>query len=130
MAGPSDRAGFIDAPQIGPANIASSPITAPTAIPAVMPFTAAPVETPRITNIKIAVRISSRTNDWVADPEGTVVPSILFCGKRKCNAPLAARAPVHRLAIYGMASRSGNRRGSKTPRLAAGYRSRPDTHAV
>src|SRR5438477_964006 len=94
-AGPSDRAGFIDAPQIGPANIASSPITAPTAIPAVMPFSAAPVETPRITNIKIAVRISSRTNDWVADPEGTVVPSILFCGKRKCNAPLAARAPVH-----------------------------------
>ena len=94
-AGPSDRAGFIDAPQMGPANIASSPITAPTTIPAVMPFSAAPVETPRITNIKIAVRISSRTNDWIAGPAGTVVPKVLFCGKRRCNAPLAANAPPH-----------------------------------
>jgi len=31
-AGPSERAGFIDAPQIGPANNASSAMTAPTAI--------------------------------------------------------------------------------------------------
>src|SRR6266576_4485299 len=94
-AGPSDRAGFIDAPQIGPANIASSPITAPTAIPAVMPFSAAPVETPRITNIKTAVRISSRTNDWIADPAGTVVPNISFWGKRRRSEPLAANAPTH-----------------------------------
>src|SRR5438477_1540584 len=94
-AGPSDRAGFIDAPQIGPANIASSPITAPTTIPAVMPFSAAPVDTLRITNIKVAVRISSRTNDWIADPAGTVVPNISFCGKRRRNISLAANAPPH-----------------------------------
>jgi len=32
IAGASERDGFIDAPQIGPANIASNPITAPMAI--------------------------------------------------------------------------------------------------
>jgi len=53
----------MDAPQIGPANIASNPITDPTAMPAVIPFSAAPVETLRITNIKIAVRINSSTKD-------------------------------------------------------------------
>ena len=54
----------MDAPQIGPANIASNPITEPTAIPAVVIlFSVAPIETLRITNIKIAVRINSSTND-------------------------------------------------------------------
>jgi len=94
-AGASDRAGFIDAPQIGPANIASKPMTEPTTIPAVIPFSAAPVETPRIANIKIAVRISSRTNDCVTEPAGIVVPNIAFCGNRKRNVPLAANAPAH-----------------------------------
>jgi hypothetical protein len=53
----------MDAPEIGPANIAPNPMTEPTAIPAVMPFSAAPVETLRITNIRIAVRSNSRMND-------------------------------------------------------------------
>ena len=58
----------MDAPQIGPANIASSPITEPTAIPAVIPFSAAPVETLRITNIRMAVRIRSKQMiDVIAD---------------------------------------------------------------
>jgi hypothetical protein len=35
------RIGFIDAPQIGPANMASKAMTAPTAIPTVMPFSLA-----------------------------------------------------------------------------------------
>jgi hypothetical protein len=39
------RAGLIEAPQIGPANMASSAMTAPTTVPAVIPFSAAPVET-------------------------------------------------------------------------------------
>ncbi len=34
IAGPIDRAGFIDAPQMGPANMASSPTVAPIATPA------------------------------------------------------------------------------------------------
>jgi len=85
----------MDAPQIGPANIASSPITAPTAIPAVMPFSAAPVETPRITNMRMAVRINSSTNDCRTDPAGNVAPSVAFFGKRNRRMPLAANAPAH-----------------------------------
>ena len=62
-AGASDRAGFIDAPDTGPANRASRAITAPTAIPAVIPFSFAPVDTHRMTNMRIKVRSTSRTND-------------------------------------------------------------------
>src|SRR5439155_5493285 len=94
-AGASDRAGFIEAPQIGPANIASSPITEPTAIPAVIPFSLAPVETFRITNIRIALRINSSTNDCVADPAGSVAPNVASLGKRSRRTPLAANAPAH-----------------------------------
>ena len=46
MAGPIDLAGFIEAPLIGPANIASNPTVAPMAIPAkdftALPWTAEP----------------------------------------------------------------------------------------
>ena len=62
-AGASDRAGFIDAPDTGPANRASNPMTDPTAMPAVIPFSFAPVETHRTTSIRISVRITSRAND-------------------------------------------------------------------
>jgi hypothetical protein len=48
----------------------SNPITEPTTIPAVTPFSRAPVETPRITNINSAVRISSRMKDWRGEPAG------------------------------------------------------------
>jgi hypothetical protein len=58
--------------------MASNAMTVLTAIPAVIPFSAAPVETLRITSIKIAVRISSRVNDWVAEPAGCVAPSVAF----------------------------------------------------
>ena len=85
----------MDAPQIGPANMASNPMIEPTAMPAVMPFSAAPVETLRITNIKIAVRINSRMNDCAAEPAGCVAPSVAFCGNRKRNVPLATNAPAH-----------------------------------
>ncbi len=33
MAGPRDRAGFMEAPVMGPANIAANPTTEPTAMP-------------------------------------------------------------------------------------------------
>ena len=52
-------------------------------MPAVIPFSAAPVETLRITNMRIAVRINSRTNDCIADPAGNVAPSVAFFGNRK-----------------------------------------------
>src|SRR5207249_5699854 len=92
-AGASERAGFIDAPEIGPANNASKPITAPTAMPAVIPFSRAPVETLRITNMSNAVRIISSTNDCIAESAGTVAPSVALCGNRKRSATLAKRAP-------------------------------------
>ena len=95
MAGASERAGFMDAPQIFPANMASSAITAPMAMPAVMPFSFAPVETFRMTNIRRNVRISSKTNDCMSVPAGSVVPSVGWEGKRKCNTPLATNPPRH-----------------------------------
>lgn len=42
--GARERAGFIEAQQIGPANRASKPITPPTAIPAISPFSFAPLD--------------------------------------------------------------------------------------
>ena len=59
-----ERAGFIEAPQIGPANMASKATTAPMASPAVIPFSRAPVETRKITNISKKVSTTSNTNDW------------------------------------------------------------------
>ena len=76
MAGERERAGFIDAPQILPANMASNPIIEPTAIPAVMPFSFAPVETLKITNISKKVRMNSKTKDCMAVPAGKVAPSV------------------------------------------------------
>lgn len=61
-AGASERAGFIDAPQAGPANIAPKPTTPPIAIAAVIPFSFAPVDTLKIVSIKIAVNTTSSTN--------------------------------------------------------------------
>lgn len=76
--GASERAGFIDAPQIGPANIASKPMIEPMAIPAVIPFSFAPVETFIITNIKKNVRMISRIKDCKSVPAGKVVPRFMF----------------------------------------------------
>ena len=104
----------MDVPQIGPANIASSTMTEPTAIPGVISFSAAPVETLRITNIKIAVRINSSMNDSVAEPVGSVAANVALCGKRKGSMALAANAPAHWLRTYGVSSRNGKRRGCKT----------------
>ena len=49
----------MEAPQIGPANIASNPTVAPMATAAVMPFSLAPTETCKITNMRKNVRIAS-----------------------------------------------------------------------
>ena len=74
-AGASERAGFMEAPQIGPANIASNAMTAPTAMPAVMPFSFAPVETFKIVSIRKNVKTISRMNDCKSEPAGNVAPS-------------------------------------------------------
>src|ERR1051326_1484183 len=73
--GRGERTGFIDAPLIGPAKIASRAITAPTAIPAVIPFSFAPVDTLRIVSIRKKVSSASRTKDCHSEPAGMVAPS-------------------------------------------------------
>src|SRR5690349_8521050 len=85
-AGARVRAGFIDAPDTGPANRASRAITAPTATPASRPFSFEPEDTERITTIRIRVRISSMTNDWPAVPAGKVTPRVGWSGNMARNA--------------------------------------------
>ncbi len=58
-AGPIERAGFIEAPVIGPPKRASRPITPPIAIAAPAPTARVSVATAMIVNIRKAVRIAS-----------------------------------------------------------------------
>ena len=58
-AGPIDRAGFIEAPVIGPPNSASSPTVPPIAIAAPAPTARVSVATAMITNIRNAVSTAS-----------------------------------------------------------------------
>src|ERR1700728_970255 len=74
IAGAMERAGFIDAPQMGPANMASNPTTEATAIPAVITFSFAPLDTCRITNMRQKVSISARIKDRISLPVGMVAP--------------------------------------------------------
>ena len=64
------------------------------AIPAMIPFSRAPVETPRITNISTAVRMTSSVNDWAAEPAGIVLPRVECVGKRSRKAPRARERPT------------------------------------
>ena len=74
MAGPNDLAGFMDAPQMGPANMASKPTMEPIARPANRPRSLLPVATLMITSIRKKVRMNSKTNYWPALPVGIVAP--------------------------------------------------------
>ena len=61
-AGPAERMGFIEAPEIGPPNIASKPTVPPIAIAAASPTARVSVATARTTNIKNALNTSSQRN--------------------------------------------------------------------
>src|SRR3989344_1739060 len=98
-AGASERAGFIEAPVIGPANIASNNTTALMAMPAVIPFSFEPVEILMITSISKNVRMISSMNDCIGGPAGRVVPRVGGAGKSILKIPLAANAPIIWLAI-------------------------------
>ena len=95
----SDRAGFMEAPQIGPANIASSRTTEPMAMPANSPCSFGPVETPMMTSMRKKVRITSRTKDCTAAPAGSVAPSSASAGNRRRSVRLANKAPVNWLPM-------------------------------
>ena len=63
IAGPIERAGFIDAPEIGPPKNASNPTTAPTASPISIRFVFGPAVIIRITHINNNVITISQTNE-------------------------------------------------------------------
>jgi len=69
-----DRAGFIEAPEIGPANNASKATTLPITIPAVIPCSFAPVETLIIVSMSIKVRIISKIKACSRPYAGSVAP--------------------------------------------------------
>jgi len=74
MAGDRERMGFMEAPQMGPANIASKATTLPIAAPAMIPFSFAPVETFQITYISMNVSTTSKMKDCHQEPAGSVAP--------------------------------------------------------
>ena len=94
MAGPNERAGFIEAPEMGPAKSASNKTTAPIAIPAMMPCSLLPCETRRMTNIKKKVNSISKRKDCITLPAGNVPPNCSFNGNNKCKVKLAKIAPT------------------------------------
>ncbi len=83
----------MEAPHTGPANMASNATTLPTAMAAVMPSSFAPVDTLRMTNIRISVRITSNTNDAYHSPAGSVAPRSGWEGNIESNRALARIAP-------------------------------------
>jgi hypothetical protein len=93
-AGPSERIGFVEAPEIGPPNIASRAIVPPIAIAAASPTARVSVATARITNIRKALITSSQRKDCPCEPEGSVVPRwAMFPSEPRSNAA-AVTAPV------------------------------------
>ena len=76
-------------------------MTAPTATPAMTPFSLAPVLTDRITNISSSVSTASSTKDCKAGPLGRVAPRVVV-SPRKSNrsSRLASRAPAHWQTMY------------------------------
>lgn len=94
IAGPIERAGFMDAPQIGPANNASSATTAPIAKPAICPCSLLPCAKLRITNISKKVSNASSISDCVSEPAGNVAPNNADAGKSIFKVALASNAPA------------------------------------
>ncbi len=75
-------AGFMLAPQTGPANIASNKTVEPMARPANIPCSLLPVATFMITSIRKKERINSRIKDCISEPAGIVEPRVSLEGKR------------------------------------------------
>src|SRR6185437_11736894 len=106
IAGPSERAGFIDAPVTGPPNIASSPTVAPIAIAAASPTARVSVATAMITNIRKNDSTASHRKACPSDPLGSVAPrwatlpsddrrtSAAAVAKGSCDAKQAATREV------------------------------------
>lgn len=59
----------------------------------------APLETPRMTNIRAALSRSSKINDCIGEPAGCVAPRSALAGNRTRKTALAASAPAHWLVM-------------------------------
>ena len=92
--GAKERAGFIEAFVIGPANKASNKTTLPTAIPAMIPTSLLPVDTLIITTIKKNVSSNSKTKARQTSTVGIVDPKNSLFGNNHNNNKLAAKAPA------------------------------------
>ena len=94
MAGPSERAGFIDAPVMEPPNIASSPTVPPIAIAAASPTACVSVATAMITNIRKNVSTLSHRNACPSEPLGSVAPTCATFPSEPRSTSAAASAPA------------------------------------
>jgi hypothetical protein len=92
-AGPSERAGFIEAPEMRPPKMASSATVPPIAIAAASPTARVSVATAMITNIKKKLRTSSQRNDWPSEPEGSVAPMLAMSPNEARRSAAAQIAP-------------------------------------
>ena len=92
-AGPTERAGFIEAPEIGPPNIASRPTVPPIAIAAASPTARVSVATAMITNIRKKLSTSSQRNDCACEPLGSVAPTWATLPSEPRRTAAAASAP-------------------------------------
>ena len=88
-----ERAGLIEAPEIGPPNIASRPTVPPIAIAAASPTARVSVATAMITNISKKLITSSQTNDCPCEPDASVAPTWAMSPSEPRRTAAAASAP-------------------------------------
>ena len=94
IAGDKLLTGFIDAPQMGPANMASKSTTPPIASPAIVPVSFEPCELNKMVSIKMNVSTISKTNDCKFEPDGIVAPKFRFVGNNDFKMADAMNAPI------------------------------------
>ena len=87
MAGPIERAGFIEAPLIGPPTRAPRATVPPMASAAACPTARISVATAVITTIRKNVSTTSQAKDWMSEPAGCVTP-------RSASGPSVARRAI------------------------------------
>lgn len=96
VSGPSERAGFIDAPLIGLANRPRSATVPPTAIAALWPMLRLSVAVLSMMLTRMKVSTISITSDRHSPPGTAIgyVPPVLTCPNTSCRNHVAASAPA------------------------------------
>ena len=115
------------APLIGPANSASSAITAPTMTPPSARTDGSAIVTARMTNTSTAVSSTSSTKLCHGGPCGSVAPSVGWAGNIASKSPLAANAPTSCAPTKGRTCEPDTRRAAHSPSVTAGFRCAPLT---